>query len=102
MVGVDPCSAGASLPGRHSYANEWLDRTEQKGNNMILEAQREPIVTGALLNMEAPIPAQIADMLRGRAFPNFDAFRSAIWRAASMVPELAREFSGSNRKLMSH
>lgn len=51
--------------------------------------------------MEAPIPAQVARLLRGRAIANFEEFRQAIWKAAASVPELAREFSAPNRALMS-
>jgi hypothetical protein len=44
-------------------------------------------------NTEAPIPAQVADLLRGRAFRTFDKFREAFWKAVASVPELASEFS---------
>jgi len=51
--------------------------------------------------MEAPIPAQVAQLLRGRAIASFEDFRQAIWQAAASIPELAREFSPPNRALMS-
>ncbi len=51
--------------------------------------------------MEAPIPSQVADRLRGRAVANFDEFRQLLWKAAASVPELAGEFSAPNRALMS-
>ncbi|WP_250550805.1 S-type pyocin domain-containing protein, partial [Citrobacter koseri] len=36
----------------------------------------------------APIPAQVADKLRGRTFRNFDHFREEFWLAVSECPEL--------------
>lgn len=56
---------------------------------------------GGLTTMEATIPSQVADRLRGREFAGFDEFRQAIWRAAVSVPELAGQFSAPNRALMS-
>jgi len=50
--------------------------------------------------MEAPVPRQVADRLRGRAFKHFDDFRHAFWQAAVAVPELASQFSAANRRLM--
>jgi hypothetical protein len=50
--------------------------------------------------MEAPVPSQVADRLRGRAFANFDDFRRAFWKAAATVPELGGQFSSANRALM--
>lgn len=40
----------------------------------------------------APVPAQIADQLRGREFRNFRAFREAFWKAVAGDPELALSF----------
>jgi hypothetical protein len=50
--------------------------------------------------MEAPIPSQVAQRLRGRKIANFEDFRRAIWQAASDVPELASQFSAANLGLM--
>lgn len=50
--------------------------------------------------MEAPIPSQVAQRLRGRAIANFEDFRQAIWQAAAGVPELARQFGTANLALM--
>ncbi len=36
----------------------------------------------------APIPKQVADVLRGRRFNNFDSFRKAIWKAVYQNPTL--------------
>jgi len=41
----------------------------------------------------APIPAQIADLLRGVEFRNFDAFRRRFWKSVANDPELSRQFS---------
>lgn len=50
--------------------------------------------------MEAPIPSQVAQRLRGRTIANFEEFCRAIWQAASGVPELASQFSAANLGLM--
>jgi hypothetical protein len=47
-------------------------------------------------NTEASIPAQVADLLRGRTFSTFDEFRRALWKAVASVPELASEFSAES------
>ena len=44
----------------------------------------------------APIPLQIADQLRGRAFKNFRAFREALWIAVADDPELKKQFVSNN------
>ncbi|MGJ7547156.1 S-type pyocin domain-containing protein [Pseudomonas alloputida] len=41
----------------------------------------------------APIPAQIADLLRGVEFRNFDAFRRRFWKSVANDPELSKQFS---------
>ncbi|WP_335743482.1 hypothetical protein [Pseudomonas glycinae] len=43
----------------------------------------------------APVPAQIADQLRGREFRNFRAFREAFWKAVAGDPELTAQFDRS-------
>ncbi|WP_227507695.1 HNH endonuclease signature motif containing protein, partial [Yersinia thracica] len=48
----------------------------------------------------APIPAQIADQLRGRRFSRFDKFRKAFWVAVGHDPELAGQFSPLNQNRM--
>jgi hypothetical protein len=50
--------------------------------------------------MEAPVPAQVAALLKGKSFPTFDDFRSAFWKAVGGIPELAGQFSPQNRGLM--
>jgi hypothetical protein len=50
--------------------------------------------------MESPIPAQVADILRGQRFATFDAFRAAFWKAVASIPELASQFRPQNRALM--
>ncbi|MEJ1978579.1 MAG: hypothetical protein WDN49_23170 [Acetobacteraceae bacterium] len=44
----------------------------------------------------APIPAQVADKLIGKSFPNFRAFREAVWQAVAATPELANQFGPRN------
>ncbi|WOI97236.1 type VI secretion system tube protein TssD [Citrobacter koseri] len=48
----------------------------------------------------APIPAQVADKLRGRTFRNFDHFREEFWLAVSECPELMKDFKPSNQTLI--
>ena len=48
----------------------------------------------------APIPLQIADQLRGKAFKNFRAFRKAFWTSVSTDFELSKQFNGSNKILI--
>ncbi|EPO3921890.1 colicin-like bacteriocin tRNase domain-containing protein [Salmonella enterica subsp. houtenae serovar [1],40:z4,z23:-] len=45
-----------------------------------------------------PIPARIADKLRGREFVNFDAFRKALWTEVGKDPELLKQFRESNKR----
>ncbi|WP_225915618.1 S-type pyocin domain-containing protein [Pseudomonas urmiensis] len=40
----------------------------------------------------APIPAHIADLLRGVDFKNFDGFRTRLWKAVANDPELSKQF----------
>ncbi|ABA77134.1 S-type pyocin domain-containing protein [Pseudomonas fluorescens] len=44
----------------------------------------------------APVPAQIADQLRGREFRNFRAFREAFWKAVADDSELVSQFNNSS------
>ncbi|MEW5291046.1 S-type pyocin domain-containing protein [Erwinia papayae] len=46
----------------------------------------------------APIPSQIAEVLRGREFTSFDAFRRAVWKAASEDPDLNVQFKIQNQQ----
>jgi len=48
----------------------------------------------------APVPAQVAEKLAGRSFPNFKAFREAFWRAVAATPELAEQFNERNQQRM--
>ncbi|MBK4993924.1 pyocin [Pseudomonas sp. S37] len=64
-------------------------------------AQIDGIWLGDITNGSgAKIPAQIANTLRGREFRDFDAFRSAFWKAISDTPELASQFNDANRSLI--
>lgn len=46
------------------------------------------------------IPEQIAHQLRGQDFRDFKDFREKFWELVSSDPELAKQFSKSNLKLM--
>ncbi|MCU1789361.1 S-type Pyocin [Pectobacterium polaris] len=48
----------------------------------------------------APVPAQVADKLRGQKFERFDDFREAFWLAVAERPELIAQFNGSNKKII--
>ncbi|WP_196299378.1 S-type pyocin domain-containing protein, partial [Yersinia thracica] len=54
-------------------------------------------LAGAGEGLGAPIPAQIADQLRGRWFSRFDKFREAFWVAVGHDPELAGQFNIVNK-----
>ncbi|WES68033.1 HNH endonuclease signature motif containing protein [Superficieibacter sp. HKU1] len=49
----------------------------------------------------APIPAHIADKLRGREFKTFDDFREALWLEISKDPELMAQFNEDNQDKLS-
>ncbi|MFJ4054594.1 S-type pyocin domain-containing protein [Pseudomonas sp. NPDC089743] len=48
----------------------------------------------------APIPAHIADQLRGIEFPSYDAFREKLWKIVANDPELSKQFSKQNLSRM--
>jgi Colicin/Pyocin-S2, DNase domain len=52
------------------------------------------------LKDEGPVPAQVADLLRGRKFSSMRQYREAFWKEVANIPELAREFNPQNRALM--
>ncbi|PAU62453.1 hypothetical protein BZL42_06325 [Pseudomonas indica] len=63
------------------------------------------VVTGIWLEqasreLGAPIPAQIADRLRGKAFSSFDAFRAEFWRTVADDAELSGQFNADNLERM--
>jgi hypothetical protein len=47
---------------------------------------------GATQSSGSPIPAQIADQLRGQDFRNFDRFREKFWRAIASDISLSQQF----------
>jgi hypothetical protein len=55
-----------------------------------------------LLNSEegAPIPAQVAETVIGQRFSSFSKMREAVWKLVAEIPELARDFTEDNRRLM--
>ncbi len=48
----------------------------------------------------APVPAQIADKLRGREFKSFDAFRRRFWKEIANDPDLSKHFSPQELRRM--
>ncbi|MEH6421032.1 S-type pyocin domain-containing protein [Pseudomonas sp. CGJS7] len=48
----------------------------------------------------AKIPTQIASALRGREFGDFDAFRTAFWKAISDTQEFSSQFNDANKILI--
>jgi hypothetical protein len=60
-----------------------------------------PDISGQWLQDGAgPIPGQIARQLQGRWFPSFQRFRQEFWRLVGRDPNLAPQFSDSNRAFM--
>ncbi|WP_145594904.1 S-type pyocin domain-containing protein [Yersinia aleksiciae] len=57
-------------------------------------------LAGAGKDSGVPIPAHIADQLRGRRFSTFDKFREAFWLAVGHDPELSGQFNPGNQELM--
>ncbi len=49
--------------------------------------------------LEAAVPEQVAEQLRGRTFANADEFRNAFWRAVANS-DLAAQFNDRDRYLM--
>jgi hypothetical protein len=47
-----------------------------------------------------PIPSQVADILRGRTYSSFDAFRRAVWREVGRIDVLTRKFKQYNKILV--
>ena len=54
-------------------------------------------LAGAGTGLGVPIPARIADHLRGRKFKSFDDFRKAFWTAVGNDPELLSQFKPTNQ-----
>lgn len=57
-------------------------------------------LAGAGEGAGAPIPRQIADLLRGEKFSGFDAFRRSFWSAIANDVDLRNQFSSRNRLRM--
>ncbi|WP_252189509.1 S-type pyocin domain-containing protein [Pseudomonas sp. SK3(2021)] len=53
-------------------------------------------LAGAGEGLGAPIPARIADQLRGKSYNSFDAFREAVWTVVANDGELASQFNSRN------
>ncbi|PKA72950.1 S-type pyocin [Pseudomonas baetica] len=58
-------------------------------------------LAGAGTGLGVPIPARIADQLRGQKFKSFDAFRAAMWTAVSNDAELNSQFKPTNQGWLS-
>ena len=60
-----------------------------------------PVVTGQwLADGVGPMPGQIAEQLRGRAFNNFGEFREAFWQLVSEDPVLSSQFKSVSQAEM--
>ncbi|MGE7956139.1 S-type pyocin domain-containing protein [Pseudomonas sp. NPDC089530] len=57
-------------------------------------------LAGANSGVGVPIPARIAEQLKGREFKRFDAFRKAFWMAVGEDAELLDQFSKANRRAL--
>ncbi|MDY0972750.1 type VI secretion system tip protein VgrG [Siccibacter turicensis] len=60
----------------------------------------EKWLEAASSGLGAPVPAQVADKLRGKPFRNFDHFRAEFWLAVSECPELLSQFNKSNQMII--
>ncbi|MDR9890971.1 S-type pyocin domain-containing protein, partial [Pseudenterobacter timonensis] len=60
----------------------------------------EKWLEAASSGLGAPVPAQVADKLRGKSFRNFDHFREEFWLAVAECPELMKDFKPSNQTLI--
>ncbi|MGR6771241.1 type VI secretion system PAAR protein [Pectobacterium brasiliense] len=107
------------VPDENDF-NDWIlvfpDGSEIKPIYIYLQSARDKpgTVTGkgevlsgeskwleaASSGLGAPVPAQVADKLRGQKFERFDDFREAFWLAVAECPELMEQFNGSNRKIL--
>ncbi|CAN1601875.1 bacteriocin immunity protein [Pseudomonas mediterranea] len=54
----------------------------------------------AMSSQGAPVPALIADQLRGQVFERFDLFKRAFWKAVAATPTLNAQFNLANRALL--
>lgn len=57
----------------------------------------EKWLEAASSGLGAPVPAQVADKLRGKSFRNFDHFREEFWLAVAECPELMSQFKRVNQ-----
>lgn len=57
----------------------------------------EKWLEAASSGLGAPVPAQVADKLRGKSFRNFDHFREEFWLAVAECPELMSQFKRINQ-----
>lgn len=57
-------------------------------------------VSNTWLTDNSPIPSQIADRLRGKAFKRFEHFREALWKTAATLPELCAGLSEQDLNAM--
>jgi hypothetical protein len=106
---VDEGQAGASIPGfpgdmeLPSPDVLFLDRRDDPGVATGTGQQITGIWLGDSARAEgAPIPAQIADQLRGKEFANFHRFREAFWKAVAADGELRKQFTNANLKEMNN
>jgi hypothetical protein len=101
----------ADLPGTESKpagaAN--VDPVSARPPNVISGRYKPGVVSGNGKKVEgtwlsgapeAPVPKQVADLLRGREFSTFNGLRRAFWKAVTRVPELASEFTPDNLAMM--
>lgn len=100
---VDEGEVGASIPGfpgdmkLPSPDVLFLDRRDDPGVATGFGKSVSGLWLGEAARGEgAPIPAQIADQLRGRTFANFHRFREAFWKAVAADAVLREQFTRTN------
>ncbi|MGF0238259.1 S-type pyocin domain-containing protein [Rhodococcus sp. IEGM1300] len=100
---VDEGEMGASIPGfpgdmeLPSPDALFRDRRDDPGVASGVGQVTSGVLLGeAARGAGAPIPAKIADQLRGKEFANFHRFREAFWRAVAADVILRKQFAIDN------
>ncbi|TLX60612.1 pyocin [Stutzerimonas nosocomialis] len=101
------------LPPEFKDAIIWFPVADVKPIYIVLSVRNDPgVVTGigetigdkwlenAGVGRGAPVPSQIAEVLRGKSFSSFDQFRRAFWLAVSQDADLSGRFNGGNKARM--
>ena len=89
--GIQPVYIMASRTGPRYEPGTVAGASQEVGENWLGNTEH---------GVGAPIPREIANLLRGQDFRDFDAFRESFWRSVANDENLSTQFSRSNLKLM--